>query len=281
MHEYDDFPISSSGPADTGALYSAFLEAGKLLREVPAVAQSDNRDQELHQLTSYLYARRKSEALFRANASASAALAEVWLSRVTLLAEWYSAAVEVPQFKGLAAEDLTRLSRLSAQPAGIRELPRALEECGIILVHEAAIPGAKLDGAVFLLESGTPVIGLSLRYARLDYYWFTLMHELAHVVLHQDKLRSPIVEDLDEEFESLIEMEANRLARDALIPRHVWRNCTAKYTLREDDVRDLAQSLNIAPQIVAGRLRKETRRHDLFSSLIHAVDVRGVIRDGQ
>ncbi|MGA3843425.1 ImmA/IrrE family metallo-endopeptidase [Ralstonia nicotianae] len=47
------------------------------------------------------------------------------------------------------------------------------------------------DGVVFCLDDGHPVIGLSLRHPRLDIFWFTLMHELAHIVLHKELLTEP------------------------------------------------------------------------------------------
>ena len=34
--------------------------------------------------------------------------------------------------------------------------------------------------------NGAPVAALTLRYDRLDNFWFTLLHELAHIALHMD-----------------------------------------------------------------------------------------------
>jgi HTH-type transcriptional regulator/antitoxin HigA len=135
----------------------------------------------------------------------------------------------------------------------------------------------KIDGCVFKVASGNPVIGISFRYTRLDHFWFTLMHELAHVALHQEQLSSPILDDLESERPDLIEREADRLASDSLIPRNEWRNCPAKYSLAEADVRSFAQKMGIAPQIVAGRLRREFRRHELFSGLVNEVNVREIL----
>src|SRR5262249_26500342 len=58
---------------------------------------------------------------------------------------------------------------------------------GIILVIERHLPRTHVDGAATILENGTPVIGLSLRYNRLDNFWFCLFHELAHIALHLGK----------------------------------------------------------------------------------------------
>lgn len=278
MTAHDDFPLSPDCWADSSAFYEAFLKAEEFLASVPVKSRGGNADRVLHQVTSDLYASREQPgALLRAVLGAAEASAAVWLSKVRAIAQWFCASTEVPPFAGLSKDDLTEIARLSADITRLAEVGEVLLARGIVLVHERAIPGAKVDGAVFKLRGGTPVIGLSLRYPRLDYYWFTLMHELAHVVLHDDLLSSPIIDDLDGESPELIERQANRLAGNSMIPANLWRNCPAKYTLDEADVHSFAKSLGIAPHIVAGRLRRELGRHDLFSPLINAVDVREVI----
>src|SRR4030042_1351312 len=56
-----------------------------------------------------------------------------------------------------------------------------LEKMGIILAVEPHLPRTHLDGAAMLRSDGTPVVALTLRYDRLDNFWFTLSHELAHI----------------------------------------------------------------------------------------------------
>jgi len=52
---------------------------------------------------------------------------------------------------------------------------------GIVLVIAPHLTNTYLDGAAMRLDDGAPVIGLSVRYDRLDNFWFCLLHELAHV----------------------------------------------------------------------------------------------------
>lgn len=61
-----------------------------------------------------------------------------------------------------------------------------LRERGIGIEFVPHLPRTYLDGAALRLASGSPVIGLTLRYDRIDNFWFCLMHELAHVGLHLD-----------------------------------------------------------------------------------------------
>lgn len=52
----------------------------------------------------------------------------------------------------------------------------------IHLVCLEPLPRTHLDGAALQLADGTPVIGLTLRYDRVDNFWFCLLHELAHAL---------------------------------------------------------------------------------------------------
>lgn len=278
MRVADDFPLSPDCWADASVFYEAFLKAEEFLASVPARNRGANPDRTLHELASHLYtSRSQPNALLRARTDVAEATVSVWLSKVRVIAEWFLASNNVQPFTGLEAADLLELSEMSADKSRLAEVAPLLLTRGIILIHERSIPGMKADGAVFKLASGNPVVGISLRYARLDHYWFTLMHELAHVVLHEDLLSSPIIDDLDSKRPDLVERQADKLASDSLIPRNEWRSCPAKYTLSEDDVFAFANKLKIGPQIVAGRLRRELRRHDLFSELIHKVNIREVL----
>ena len=77
--------------------------------------------------------------------------------------------------------DVARLSRAEKGPLLARDF---LNGYGIILIVEPHLPKTYLDGAAFLTPSGNPVIAMTLRYDRIDNFWFVLMHELAHVSKH-------------------------------------------------------------------------------------------------
>lgn len=278
MSEHDDFPLSPACWADSAAFYDAFLKAEEFLAAVPAKAHGSNPDRTLHKIAVDLYASRAEPGtLMRAAAGAETAGAAVWVSKVRTLAQWLCASTVIPKFSGLSKDDLSQFSKMSSDLASPLLMERVLLDRGIILVYERAIPAAKVDGVVFKLKNGNPVIGLSLRYARLDHYWFTLMHELAHVVLHDEQLSTPIVDDLDVDSSDLIERQANRLAANSMIPSNLWRTCPAKASLKVTDVISFATELRITPHIVAGRLRRELGRYEVFTDLVHSVNVREML----
>jgi HTH-type transcriptional regulator/antitoxin HigA len=70
---------------------------------------------------------------------------------------------------------------LAAYRKEAQYLPQLLADYGIRFVVVEPLPGAKIDGAAFWLDEGSPVIATSVRYDRIDAFWFTAMHEFAHI----------------------------------------------------------------------------------------------------
>lgn len=79
------------------------------------------------------------------------------------------------------------------------------------------------------------------------------MHELAHVALHLDGNEAWFIDNLDAESEDDQEQQADALAQKALLPEDVH-------------YKSMTNELNIAPAIIAGRVRHETGNHQLFGS---------------
>lgn len=215
--------------------------------------------------------------LFRKAPTANESMLLVWQYQVRTQAEYSCITDPLPRFESLQKKFLHEFARLSRDPQNIKELPAILRKSGIILIYLPALPGMKADGAVFSLSSGNPVVGLSLRFPRLDNFWFTLLHELAHVVLHADMLNNPIFVDVETDGESVIEKAANKFAKESFVDRSSWRNCEPKYQSGDDVVRKFADKQGIHPSIVAGMLRRETGNYTRYSAIINEFDVRKII----
>ena len=173
---------------------------------------------------------------------------------------------------------LVRQSYFSTGPQNAREL---LNRWGVHLIILRHLPKTYLDGAAFVAPWGNPVVGLTLRYDRLDNFWFTLLHELAHVRLHLDwderdvaffdETHGPTAEHEDER-----EGEADAFAREMLIAADVWERERSSLLPKPGKgmVRRLAEELRISPAIVAGRVRYETGNYRQLGSLVGAYQVR-------
>lgn len=214
--------------------------------------------------------------LFRKSNNTDDLKISVWISTVKDKANLVQA-FNTTQYNGIDSATLSTIARLSNNNANIIKLPKILLQHGIILIYEKPLKSLKLDGVVYKNEQGTPVIALSLRYKRLDTFWFTIMHELSHVLLHYDKLDEELIDDLDEDSTSLIEQEANALAKDTMIPRNIWRSSSARVNKDRDSVIALSNQLNISPAIIAGRIRFETKNYALLSDFVNAINVEELI----
>lgn len=186
-----------------------------------------------------------------------------WIARVLIKAR-ESKKPDVRYVSGsITDEFLRQLAKLSRSDDGPLLAREFLAMKGILLVVETHLPKTHLDGAAILDEDGVPVIGLTLRYNRVDYFWFTLMHELVHVQRHLGRQNATFVDehgvDGDEK-----EAEANIYAAEAFIPRQVWRSSDACRTKRSDAVLRLAEELKIHPAIVAGRIRRENNNYRIL-----------------
>jgi HTH-type transcriptional regulator/antitoxin HigA len=144
-----------------------------------------------------------------------------------------------------------------------------LRDAGIAVVVEEHLAKTKLDGAAMLSGSGVPVIGLTLRFDRLDNFWFTLMHECAHIWKHLSRPGDVILDRLvDAESTEAIEKEANRIARDVLISRAHWRSASVRQMPTKTGIVSFAREQGIHPAIVAGRLQRETGNYAIFKDMI-------------
>ncbi|MBC9903675.1 ImmA/IrrE family metallo-endopeptidase [Achromobacter xylosoxidans] len=190
-----------------------------------------------------------------------------WLARVIQQARAKKPRLGPFEPEKLNAGFLRELAQLSWSERGPLLAVEFLERHGIAVVIEPHLKGTQLDGAAVRDVDSTPIVGLTLRYDRLDNFWFTLVHEVAHVWKHINNDEA-FLDDLDASSEDRREAEANRLAREAFIPRVKWRRSDAYLSPSRDTIEKLARELRIHPAIVAGRLRKETSNYTAFSDLV-------------
>ncbi len=191
-----------------------------------------------------------------------------------------SAAYQAGTVNPQLLRQMAQLSLLSDGPVQAREF---LARRGIGLEYVSHLPRTYLDGAALRLPEGRPVIGLTLRYDRIDSFWFTLLHELAHVGLHldQDEDEEGFVDDhsLRGTEKGSVEEQADKLAQDALIPPEIW----AEGVILEDagpmEVMQMASQARIHPAIVAGRIRYESGNYRLLSQFVGTGEVRRQFED--
>jgi len=195
-----------------------------------------------------------------------------WKIRVSLLA----LEQQLPMYKpGTVTQrfvsDLVSLSYLDEGPLLAQEY---LRKNGIHFVIESHLKHTHLDGAAIRMPNGAPLIALTLRYDRLDNFWFTLCHELAHVALHFDGDAVAFFDDLDQREVDTLETEADRWASDALIPAEEWRAADLCYNPTAERIRSFAAARRINQVIPFGRVQKETGNYKRFGNIVSRCKVR-------
>ena len=147
------------------------------------------------------------------------------------------------------------LSRLLADPAAFKTLPDRFAAVGVRLVYVEAFPGSKINGASFLLDGDhhQPVIALSGRSKRLDIVLFTLLHEVAHIVLgHVSSTHLVIDEDSSDDEPS--EKAADEKASAWQIPGGLPKPPSS---VRKGWIETHAARIGVHPVVVLGRLQRD------------------------
>ncbi len=172
-------------------------------------------------------------------------------------------------------KEVAKLSRFNDGPLRAKEY---LANNGIALVIEPHLPKTKLDGCAILSESQMAIIGLTIRYDRLDNFWHTLLHELVHIVLHTTSNKDIFVDNLDVGG-GAFEKDADKRANEILIPRAEWMCSPAKREKTPAAIQELADRLEIHPAIIAGRIRRELNNYSILNQLVGHGKVRMLFKD--
>lgn len=155
-----------------------------------------------------------------------------------------------------------KLRELAAYTKEARHLPKLFSEYGIRFVIIEPLPGGKIDGAAFWLDEHSPVIALSVRYDRIDNFWFTVMHEFSHIKngdsfsLDLDLESEEEVQEIPHEF-AASEQRANIEASGVLIGKSELDSFIARVAplFSKDRIVQFAHSVKIHPGIVVGQLK--------------------------
>ena len=175
---------------------------------------------------------------------------KAWLFRCKLLSRY----VDADKYtRPNLNHGMKQLKALMYSPQEIRQIPRILGNAGVRLVIVEHLPGTRIDGAAFWLDDG-PVIAMSVRYDRIDNFWFTLLHEIGHIA----ERTSSMDVDIDAMGEGLPKSEqlANAFAAEHAVPKADLDSLIARVgpLYSTERIRGFAQRHGIHPGIVVGQL---------------------------
>jgi len=147
------------------------------------------------------------------------------------------------------------------------KIKQLLAECGVSLVFEPHLPHTYVNGVSYKVACDKAIIMISERGKKDDILWFTLFHEIAHLIKHSKK---EVFIDLENDEKSDIENEADEFAKSILIPHDIYNNFVKENCLyTEQMIKNFAKENNVTPGIIVGRLQKDGKiGWNEFSNLI-------------
>lgn len=153
---------------------------------------------------------------------------------------------------------LPELRRLTRIPQAAKYIPKAqqlLSETGVALELVRPIGGCTASGTARFVDIDRAAIGLSLRHGTNDHFWFTLFHEIGHLLLHD-----PNTAWIDDKLEGgdPREDEANEFAATNLIPTEFRAELASMPATYKNTMR-LAHRIGIHPSIIVGQLQHSGR----------------------
>ncbi|APX89776.1 hypothetical protein BV394_08650 [Brevirhabdus pacifica] len=221
----------------------------------------------------------------RANAKTDVHALQAWCLHILCKAR--NAGLEGVYEQGSIDLDFLReLARLSEFDEGPKLAKERLAKHGIALVVASHLPKTYLDGAALWTVDGVPVVGMTIRYDRLDNFWFCLLHELAHLGRHFNNGDGEVfIDDLqlrerNHERDDIREQEADEWAQEALIPSELWEGHPVRFSPSVQNVISLSRQAKVHPAIIAGRIRHEKKNYRLLSQFVGAKQVRPLLMEG-
>lgn len=170
---------------------------------------------------------------------------------------------------------LSTLVGFSRKRDGAKCAKQYLNEIGIALIVEEGLPGTHIDGAALRTSRGGMVVALTLRDPCLEAFWVTLMHLVAHLILHIgtnkydaifDEIGAPADSDLDD--------EADVFSRETLISSKKWAGCKSQFNWTREAILEDARRLGVGPAVVVGHIRRQAGDVPFPNRLTTNVDVR-------
>lgn len=176
----------------------------------------------------------------------------IWLKMCTL-----SFNQNMPEFdKSKLRESLPLIkSQISGSDinTSVNTIKEILSNCGVSfsIIHNLA--GAPVQGFI-KFQNNKAVLCLTLRQKFDDILWFTLFHEIGHLLLARQCKETIVDFSSDSGLALSNEDEADKFAQDILIDKKRFEVFSARRFISEAEVIEFAKEEKVPPSVVVGRL---------------------------
>ena len=135
----------------------------------------------------------------------------------------------------------------------VQRLQKYFNTCGIAFVIAPQFKGAPVQGFIKTRQDGKTIICMTFRQCRADIFWFTLFHEIGHFINGDSKQKFIDFESSD----NAKERKANMFAQNCLIAKSAYQDFIKTNDFSLQAIKHFAESQNVLPTIVIGRLQNE------------------------
>jgi HTH-type transcriptional regulator / antitoxin HigA len=198
------------------------------------------------------YGRERDKTQFRTSRtfSSSDGSVSLWLRQGELEAALTTTKHWNPRRLNALLGQILKLSRIRKPDRFLPKLKFLGAEAGVAIIVIKAPNGCRVSGASRLVAPNKAMVLLSFRHLSDDHFWFTLLHEFGHLVLHD----AETFVDTDDTYVDAREREANEFAESAIIPPSRWEEFVNLHYDMTSVIR-FSVSLGIAPGLVVGQLQ--------------------------
>ena len=133
------------------------------------------------------------------------------------------------------------------------DLERLFAECGIAFCVIRNFTGAPVKGFIKQTEDGRIILCVTIRGAYADIFWFSLFHEIGHIL--NGDINQKFIDFMSVDNE--IERKADEYASNTLIDLTDYKEFIKKGDFSIEAIILFAKTQNIPPYMVIGRLQKE------------------------
>lgn len=177
-----------------------------------------------------------------------------YLSAWVLLGKKQAKAIKVNKFNSKKLEEFApQIKEYSLEKEGIKKLIKELNNLGVRIVFLPHFSKTRVDGAVTWISKTEPVILMSLRFDRIDNFYFTLLHEIAHILKHSNQEFSDDIKNIGDKPK---EVAANEFATKVLGFSNI-RSEMGRKNIDASLITRASKELKVHPGLLIGKLHHE------------------------
>ena len=127
-----------------------------------------------------------------------------------------------------------------------------LNSCGVLFTVKKHVTGLPIHGLTVKTRNNKVMIAMTIRNKYVDTFWFSLFHEIAHVINNDFLINHSNIQTMEK-----IEENANDFASNILIDQAEYERFISNKNFSNEAILSFSEKINVLPGIVSGRLMND------------------------